>query len=113
MLPKGDHEKLVALQAAVDKGDAVSRVEAHAPGAPTPPPVTPETTTGNATKVEKDRITVKADDGTETAYAVSANPAGEPIDAVVTIDGVSDKLENIRPNSRVTIARATTPIRSW
>ncbi|HVS36581.1 MAG TPA: hypothetical protein VMS17_13535 [Gemmataceae bacterium] len=97
-LPPADHDHLVALEAAVDKGDVVTRIDAHGPGAPSPPPATPETTVGTATKVEKGGVTVKADDGKETAFAV-------PADAVVTIDGTPDKLEYIKPDSRVVVVK--------
>ncbi len=96
-LPKDAREQLAALDRAVDKGDVVTHVEARAPGSPAPTPVTPETISGKATKVEKNKITLQ-DDGKETIFAV-------PDDATVVIDGAQDKLENVKPDSLVTIVK--------
>ena len=97
-MPKDDQAKLVALESAVDKGDVVTKIEARAPNAASPPPVTPEATSGTATRVEKDKITVQAGDGKETTFAVPADPR-------VLIDGVADKLENVQPGSLVTVVK--------
>ncbi len=97
-LPKDAHDKLAALATAVAKGDVVTHVDARAPNAPTPPPATPESTSGTVVKVENDKITVKDADGKETTFTV-------PADAAVTIDGAADKLENIKPESRVVVLK--------
>ena len=96
-LPKDARDQLAALDKAVDKGDVVTRVEARA-RRPAPTPATPETISGKATKVEKDKIAVQFADGKETTFAV-------PADAVVVIDGAPDKLENVKPDSLVTVVK--------
>ncbi len=62
------------------------------------PPPTPKETVkkGKATKVEKNKLTIKGDDGKEATFTI-------PDDADVTIDGKAGKIEAVKADSSVTL----------
>ncbi len=85
----------------VSKGDVVTKVDVKSPAAPPPPPPPPppakETkSAGKVTKVEKDKLTLKDDEGKEKSFTV-------PETAKVTIDGKDGLLDDVKNDSAVTV----------
>jgi hemoglobin len=81
------------------KGEVVTKVEANSPVPPLPPPLPGGKETiaaGKVTKVEKDKLTLKDDEGKEKSFTV-------PETAKLTINGKDGKLVDVKTDSSVTV----------